>query len=104
MMTHRIFYALPIYFYNTKKEEEDIILIENLFPNGEVYNMNQKERTVETVNVTYLKSILSKCDVMFFRGLSDGKLGNSVFNLVKYAKKKNIPVLELGDISERRRI
>jgi hypothetical protein len=104
MMAHRIFYALPIFFYGTKKEEEDIILIENLFPNGEIYNIAQNEKNVESINVTFLKSVLKKCDVMFFRSLPDGKLGGSVFNLVRYAKKKNIPVLEIGDLTEKRRI
>lgn len=104
MMAHRIFYVLPIFFYGSIQEEEDIILIENLFPNGDIYNINNKEKTVESIDVMLLKNYIKKCDVMFFRSLPNGSIGEDIFDLIRYAKKKNIPILEMTTITQSRKI
>lgn len=103
-----IYFAHPMYLYNTKQEERDVITLRHLGfrvinPNSEPYQSEyQHEIAAGRHNMDYWVNLANSCDALAFRGCPDGAIlsgtGMEVFEFQKTGK----PVIELPSSINRR--
>lgn len=99
----KVYYAHSMHLYNTKQEQRDIHLLEQL--GFEVVNPSCKEisdgcatykEKYGGANVMkYFDSIIDGCDALAYRGHIDGRIPSGVGYEIKYAMDKNKPLFEL---------
>jgi hypothetical protein len=99
----KIYYAHFIGIYDTKQEQRDIELINNIFKNVDVINPNSKEndKLYKTKGMDLFFDYIKQCDLLVFRGLINGKIPAGVMKEINYAKQNNISVLELPSYIDR---
>lgn len=99
----KCYYAHTMLSYNSTQELEDIKLLNDL--GFEVINPNTPE-IQEKVNdfvllhgknkvMSFFDEIISKCDLLAFRALPDGKILSGISSEITSAKNYNKPIIEL---------
>lgn len=93
----KIYYAHCMAIYNTKIEERDIALLNNL--GFDVLNPNQEihqEKCQEFENsMDYFLNLVNICDALAFRALPTGKIPAGVYKEIMEAQRLGIPIIEL---------
>lgn len=103
------YYARCMAIYGTPQEQRDWYQIEQVlkmpiikFPRQDY--INQKKNAGENVMETVFKPLVFSADILFFRGLPDGRIPAGVGQEIKWAREKGIPVLELPSSTNKRTI
>jgi hypothetical protein len=92
-----LYYAHFIGIYNTKQEQRDMEMLQNIFPNYIIINPNIEEHQIgcKENGMKYFEDIVKDCDLLVFRGCVNGKIPAGVHKEVQCAKNNNIPIIEL---------
>jgi hypothetical protein len=103
-----IYYAHCMDIYNTPQEERDIDLLESLGfmvvnPNVSLHQLrctySQYSNPME-----YFIELVSKCDALAFRAIPGLGIPAGVFKEITYAEEAGLPVIELPNSIEIRRL
>lgn len=98
----KIYYARPISLYNTKQEDRDLQLLNQL--NFDVVNPNKEElqQRYKTEGMDVFVSAVKDCDALAFRSFQDGKISAGVKKEIDAAVENGKPVIELPTITSNR--
>jgi len=102
----KVYYAHPMYLYNTKQEGRDIVLLENLGfevvnPNSEPY-ISEYQKCIDNGHhdMNYWVDLSNTCDLIAFRAYPDGTIGSGVG--AEILRNPLIPVIELPRMLKQR--
>jgi hypothetical protein len=102
----KIYYAHPMYLYNTPQEKRDIELLENLDfivinPNSEPYRSEYKDLMNKGIHdMDYWIELARACDCIAFRACPDGKILSGVGTEIR--ENSDMPIIELPSMLTRR--
>jgi hypothetical protein len=98
----KVYYARPISLYNTKQDERDIQLLEEM--GFEVNNPNKAElvERYKTEGMEVYLQLARESDVIAFRAFQDGKIGAGVYKELQEALRVGKIVIELPTITSGR--
>lgn len=103
-----VYYAHPMYLYNTPQEKRDVELLTKLGfdvinPNSAQYRDEyQIEIDAGRHNMDYWTTLASKCDVITFRAMPEGKILSGVW--AELMANIDMPMFELPRMIEQRDI
>jgi len=99
-----LYFAHQVDLFNTKKEEELVKTLEEVFPEYEIYNPNQehnqenyklwKEETGSGMNY-YYDVILPHIDAGAYISFQDGMIGAGAFHEMEYLFREDKPIWEI---------
>lgn len=100
----RVYYAHPIWFYNTNTERADVATIEQQFgcnalnPNTPEHDAGYNTRKAETgVGMDYFfENVLPNCIACVFRADIDGMISSGVAVEAQWFLERHIPVYEIA--------
>lgn len=108
----KIYFARPLSNYNTKQDERDIQLLENL--GFEIINPNKEElqKKVDELRnnnpdkdyMYVFTDIVKTCDALAYRSFVDLKISAGVMKEIETAVDLKLPVFELPTITIQRRL
>jgi len=102
----KIYYAHPMYLYNTPQEKRDIKLLEILGfevinPNSEPYISEFKAIMAKgSYDMTYWVKLARSCDAIAFRGCPDGRILSGVGAEIR--ENIEMPIIELPSMIKSR--
>lgn len=108
----KVYYAHPVSLYNTPQEKRDIALLESLGfevenPNTEKHQVGYdiaKAKSSNGSGMEHFFKVVLACDAIAFRAFPDGKIGSGVMMEVDWALEGKLPVIELPNIVESRKL
>ena len=104
----RVYYAHSVSIYNTKREDRDLKLLQQLGfevvnPNDPVHEDGYTSLKEQTGNgMPYFNQVIEDCQVLAFRAHPDGTIPAGVAKEIDVAIQANIPVIELPSSMHRR--
>lgn len=90
-----LYYAHPMGFYNTKREEESLACLQKYFPNYEIINPNSPEHSGK--NMKYYLNLVRLSSVVVVEAFNEYILGAGVYSEAEVATWSNIPLKILKD-------
>jgi hypothetical protein len=102
----KIYYAHPMYLYNTPQEKRDIELLENLGfevlnPNSEPYISQYKVLLKKNIHdMKFWVALARACDAIAFRGCPDGRILSGVG--AEISENIDMPIIELPSMIQKR--
>jgi hypothetical protein len=85
-----LYYAHPMGFYNSDKEQDHIKLIKKLFPEYKIINPSHFQN--QGFLMRHFVEIVSHCDIVVAQPFDDGLWGAGVFKEICVAKSNNTQV------------
>jgi hypothetical protein len=98
-----VFYSHPVSLYHTKQEEEDLILLNDLFPHYGIINPSEEwhQKGYAKDGMKYFLDIIkADVDILAFRRFPNGKIGAGVWKEIKQSMEGDILIFELPTIKE----
>jgi len=94
----KIYYAHPLYIYNTPQEQRDMDLLNTVFPSHTIINPNNPEADAlykETWSMDVFFELVRDCDLLVFRATPSGQITAGVAAEIREAINCGISVLEI---------
>lgn len=107
-MKLKVYYAHPMYLYNTPQEKRDIEILEKMGfevinPNSEPYISEYKiEIEAGRHNMDYWNKLALSCDILAFRSLPDGSILSGVGSEILCCMNEKRPIIELPSMIKKR--
>jgi hypothetical protein len=101
----KIYYAHCVQIYNTKQEQRDVKLLQELGFKVENPNQPRHQKGYMDKGMDYfIHGFLSFCDAIAFRALPDGSLPAGVAKEIDHFQKAGKPIIEIPGFVLRRRL
>jgi hypothetical protein len=91
----KAYYARCMAIYGTARERKDEDLIRKLGYEPIDFKTDDIEAAAKLHGMQPFKPLVKSADILFFRGLPDGRISAGVMQEIRWAQESGIPVLEL---------